>query len=318
MSGGLAGPIVLAAAIVYAVLFLAAPADPTPNPPGEDLAMELAELVPESLGPWQRSGEDARYDRESIFKYMDGAGEIYLCFAFRELFVRRFRPAADLAAEEITVELYDMGNSADAFGIFSRNRAGPDVGVGQGSEYRSGYLVFWQDRYFVTVFTRQETDRSRQAVLELGRSIAAAVPRQGNPPDLVAMLPKEDLVSESVRYFHRHTDLNHHYFLAEENLLDLGPRTDAVIASYRRPGEFLFLLIVRYANQGLAESAHRQFIGGYLPEGQATGIARIEDGSWAAAALAGIHLVAVFDAPTPERAAALLGTARERITREGG
>ena len=50
----------------------------------------------------------------------------------------------------------DMGRDSEAFGIFSRNRQGPEAGIGQGSEYRSGYLVLWQGPYFATVYTDRQ------------------------------------------------------------------------------------------------------------------------------------------------------------------
>jgi hypothetical protein len=276
--------------------------------------MDLAELVPGDLAGWRINGEDGLYDRETVFRYMNGAAEIYLSFDFRRLFVRRLAGDGDA---EITVELYDMGCPADAFGVFSRNRQGRDVGIGQGSEYRSGHLMFWKGRYFVTVFAVRETEGVKNAVLELGGAIAARIRDEGPKPSILSLLPREDLVETSIRYFHKHTDLNEHYFVADDNILDLDSDTDAVFADYERGQSRISLLAIRYPSTTRAASAHESYVEAFLPEAEDTGVTRIEDGSWTAAARSGVYVLAVYDAPQPEDARRLLTGAEQRIQEVG-
>jgi hypothetical protein len=297
--------------LLLAASLLVATAAVSESPPPDDGAiMDVAGSLPQTLGEWQRVADEEVYDRETIFKYMNGAGEVYLSFAFKELFVTRYTRRGE---DQITVELYDMGNPADAFGIFSRNRQGEDVGIGQGSEYRSGYLVFWRGPYFATVFAGEESEQSRRFAFELGQRIVATIGEDGALPQVVSLLPREDLLEPSIRYFHQHTDLNQHYFISDDNLLALGPETEAVIANYERGDEFIYLLIVHYADVGGAEAAFSDFITSFMPEASDTGVAEIEDGFWAAAARTGDHFLAAFDARTAERGRALLTAARERI-----
>ena len=116
--------------------------------------MDLSELVPESIGTWSNY-EDSIYDKETIFEYMNGAGEVFLSFAYERMFVRQFSKSEDME-EELTVEIYDMGKPSDAFGIFTRFRSGEDAGTGQSSSYLSGNLSFWKGRYFVIIFVLME------------------------------------------------------------------------------------------------------------------------------------------------------------------
>jgi hypothetical protein len=51
----------------------------------------------------------------------------------------------------LTLDIFDMGTAEDAFGIFSFERDGEDVAIGQGSDYAGGMLRFWKDRYFVFI-----------------------------------------------------------------------------------------------------------------------------------------------------------------------
>jgi len=277
----------------------------------DDMIADLSSLAPDSVDRWmEEAGSDAVYDRETIFDYMNGAGEVYLSFSYREMFVRRY---AGPTGEELTLEIYDMGSSSDAFGIFSRARQEDDIGIGQGSEYRSGYLNFWKGRFFITAYTYDENEDSRAALLALGRSIASAIPETGPPPEIVDCLPTGDLLPNTIRYFHLHTDLNRHYFVADENILDLDPEVDAVIASYEREDDYSYLLIVAYPSEERAQTAHRTFADIYMPEAAATGVTQIEDGSWTAAIRTGMSVAVVFDASTADRARQLLADARARM-----
>lgn len=297
--------ILVSVMIVFAMIFVF----PLAINKGEK-GMDLSKLVPESAGEWRIEGEDCLYDRETIFDYMDGAGEVYLSFAYQKLFVRRFTRPPD---EELTVELYDMGNPPDAFGIFTRGRAGDDVGIGRDSEYRSGYLLFWKGKYFVIVYTLVENEESKETVFEISRIIADNITEDGAIPDMVSLLPEENLIQKSIRYFHKHTDLNQHYFLADDNILDLGMETEALIANYQEEDIYSFLLIIRYPEVGLARGAFDRFIDIYMPEGRESGIVQIEDGYWTTAASTGAFIIAVFDAPSARRAGQLLAAAKEHI-----
>jgi hypothetical protein len=184
--------------------------------------------------------------------------------------------------------------------------------------------MFWQDCYFATVFAAEESAESRRFMFELAREISGAIGREGNLPETVSLLPREDLVEISIRYFHRHTDLNQHYFISDDNILGLGPDTEAVIANYvrevkrsdepggKRSDEFVYLLIVRYPDDQAAAAAFATYVDAFMPEATETGIVELEDGYWSAASRAGSHIVAVYDAPAAERAREILAAALTR------
>jgi hypothetical protein len=248
---------------------------------------------------------DESYDRETIFKYMDGSGEVYLSFAFREMLVRRFLREGE---SPVTLEVYDMGNSADAFGIFARNREGGDAGIGQGAETRPGFLMFWKDRFFVSVIAERETPNSTAALLALGRAASGAIPQEGPLPVLLSLLPTGEslparMEEQSLRYFHRHTDLNQQYFISDDNILGLDDSTEVVLAKYAEGRAQISLVIVHYPEStperiSRARTAYERFLAGFLGhpvtgsdlpaqgDGQLL-VAQMEDSLWSGAAVAG-------------------------------
>ena len=76
-------------------------------------------LLPERIGDRVRQDSSLTYDREAIFDYINGAGEVYRSYAFRDVLVARY--ARD-SGDEVTVELFDMGLTEDAYGVFSYAR----------------------------------------------------------------------------------------------------------------------------------------------------------------------------------------------------
>ncbi len=274
-----------------------------------ETAMRMNELVPRAMFSWTTQGTDETYNRKSIFDYIDGAGEVYLAYGFQELLVRNFANLDEPDEPEITVELFDMGSSEDAFGIFSHSREGDEGKIGQGSQYQAGLLCFWKGRYFTCVLTKRETPSAKQAVLALGKAIADAIPKSGSKPQLLKFLPEEGLIQQSIRYFHTHPMLNYHYFVAAENILKLDASTSAVLARYQHAEGKSYLLLIDYPTPAQARAAYDSFLAGYMPEATNTGAAQIEDGKWTAVRVhigPDEHVAVVFDAPTHDRAKALL------------
>jgi hypothetical protein len=271
--------------------------------------MHMRELVPSEIYGWKAQGELESYNRETIFDYIDGAGEIYLLYDFRKVTVFRFLQASE---PTILVELFDMGSSEEAFGIFSHAREAEEQGIGQGSEYRGGLLCFWKDRFFVCISSERETQQTKRAVSDLAGKIAEKIKVSGPKPELLGYLPAEDLVSNSARYFHKHTSLNYHYFVASDNILKLSPQTEAVLARYQ-PGQ-THLLCVRYQDDEQAQGALDSFLGAFMPEGKETGIAQIDTAKWVVTKLQGVFLMVVFEAPTKAYAQDLVKAVQDKLS----
>lgn len=269
---------------------------------------DFSRLIPVRSGDWSAAGKDAVYDRKTLYDYMDGGAEVYLAFDFRQVFARKY---GGPGGKEISLDIYDMGTSAEAYGIFSCDREDPAAGIGQDSTYGFGLLRVRQGLYFMAVMSPDEGKDIDAAILAIGK---AALPHLGPPgpdPPLLDLLPAGGLKTGRTSYFHSEINLNNRFFVASENILRLGKTTECVFAEYGEGEESGGnLLIVAYAERGQAEDALRSFLDGYLPEGRETGIARTERGRWTAAKASERFLAVVFDAPSRERAEAILAAIR--------
>ncbi|MBN2505216.1 MAG: hypothetical protein JXQ71_00835 [Verrucomicrobia bacterium] len=251
---------------------------------------------PDEANGWRAADRIRAFDRSTIFEYMDGAGELYLAYDFRRVLVREYtRPGA----RRIIAEVYDMSSSQDAYGVFTHDPEGEDVGVGQDNAYAAGLLCFWKGPRFVRILAEQETPQARQAVITLGRSLAEGV-AEGPRPALLNRLPPDHLAAGSARYFHTQVSLNYFYYLADANVLRLSPQTEVVMAVYRPKGEKITLLIVSYESRRQAQQAYRQFGRLYLEDtaeaDRSPRIEALEGGRHVGALLKGQCVALVFDA----------------------
>ena len=262
---------------------------------GREIVTNMYQSLPDRIQEWEASGEDAFYDRTTLYDYMNGGAEVYLAFDFREVFARRYRRGGE---EEISLDIYDMGSPAEAFGVFSCDREDPEAGLGQGSEFGFGLLRFWKGRSFVSIMAGAEGEDVDRAVLELGRAVDGILTEEGPEPDILKMLPRTGLRPDRTSFFHSSVNLNNRFFIAAENILGLGRETDCVLAEYGSLDEEpVILLIVRYPHTDQANGALRSFLESYMPESAETGVVQTEEGRWTLARITGSVVSIVFGAP---------------------
>lgn len=272
----------------------------------------LSSLIPQTIGPWLSEADEV-FDAETIFDYIDGSGEVYRSYNMKLVLARRFHKDGK---PDIVVDLFDMGSAADAFGVFTHDLDGENTGIGQGSTYKGGLLSFWKDRYFGSVYAEEETPETKGLVLELGRMIAAAIPREGGKPALLSALPSEGLDTKLVRYFHNHLVLNYHFFVADTNILLLDQTTNVILAPYGGKEERSHLLVIDYGDATAAAAARDSFSKSYMPESAEKGIVRTENGKWTAVRTLGSVVAVAFDAKSKSAATARLDEAAAALKKQ--
>jgi len=269
----------------------------------EKEGLDLSGLLPDEIHGWKTSETDQTFDPETIFDYINGAGEIYRAYRFKLLLGRRY---SRLGQPDIIADIFDMGAARNAFGVFTHDLDGKDLGIGKESRYKGGLLSFWKGRFFGSIFSEEETEEAKDAVLKLGKAISLSIKEEEKKPGLVALFPEENLVKNSIRYFFSPIILNYHFFIADENILFLDETTEAAVAVYTFQGQKTRLLLVRYADVPSAEKALVNFTGIYMPDAAEPGLVQTEDGTWTTARARDLLLAVVFEAPTKASALELI------------
>lgn len=272
---------------------------------------DLSTLLPAEAAGWRPAARDAVYTPETLFEYIDGGAELYISYGVRRVLSRRYvRPGQKDAT--ITVDVFDVGAAANAFGLYSHSREKPTDEIGQGSEYAGGLLFFWKGPYYVSVLGFPAGPEVERAVKSIGTSIAAAIRETGTVPAIITSLPPKGLVTRSVRYFRHYIWLNSHAFISDENILQMADNCEGVLARYQAGAASWVLLVVRYPDAASAGKAHASFTAAYLP-GATGGVARRPDGKWAGSTLQKDQIVAVLDAPDEKTVTQALGYGRREL-----
>lgn len=283
---------------------------PMVNKQMKSFSLPFSEILPQEIFGWTRSREDQVFDRENIFDYMDGGGEIYLAYDFSALLVREYTKPE---APSIVVEIYQMSSSEDAYGVYTHDTDGNDLNLGQGAVYAAGLLRFWKDTVFVRVMADRETPEAEAVVMNLGRTIAAAILQNGKKPGLLGFLPTDGLLAKNLRYFHTQILLNAHYYLANANVLNLSSNIQAVLARYERKDGRARLLLVGYLSVAEALDAAKAFVEMYLhekldPKRGEVEPKKLENGKYAGIVIKGSCLIIIVESETK--------TLLERLSRE--
>jgi hypothetical protein len=222
----------------------------------------IKSLIPE-IAPdgWALRGAPEAFTRETLFEHIDGQADLFLQYGFEESVAAIYRNAKS-AEDKIDVDVYDMGNSLQAFGVFSRFRQEENPGgIGLDSYLADRYAVFYKGKYFVVL---QAVDSNPSILRQLAREVESRISDVSAPPKEIEYFPKSGLKPGSIEYFP--SGLLGHQFLKrgfKASYVENDPtKTDAKTPQEGRDFH-LFLSILENSQEAL--NAMRLF-GEYLSE----------------------------------------------------
>ena len=170
---------------------------------------QFASLLREPLpGHARAHASPSFYGPDSLYQYIDGGADIYLLYDFKDLLHQDFKSGA----AELTVDIYEMGKTEDAFGIYAAERSPTYKFISIGGEgYRdNGVFNFLQDRYYVKL---SGSGPNVDGFLDqFARLLSTRIGGVRTLPVLLEKLPRENQVPHSGQYVRK--DPLGHAFLA--------------------------------------------------------------------------------------------------------
>jgi hypothetical protein len=163
---------------------------------------ELKALLPQ-ITAWSQTEEAQNYYPENLFEYINGAAEIYLAYDFQELIVSQHEK--DQSEMNVAVEIYNMGNGKNAFGIYSAERFSDNnfIDVGLQGYLEEGTLNFLVGQYYVKLLCFDCEAQSADVLKLFSQEIVNKVGGTGSFPLLVQKFPKEGLIPNTEKYILR-------------------------------------------------------------------------------------------------------------------
>lgn len=272
-------------------------------------ASGLDKLLPNSIEGWKPSDKDRYYNPETLYNYINGGAELYISYGFREVISRTYSKTGQ---SNLTVEIFDMVEAKNAFGVFCHVREDVDYSYGQGCQVYEGVIIFWKNKYFISVVSEDEAESSMSAIRKLAENIDNLIKGEGELPGIIKMAPRKGLIEESILYFFHSAWLNSFYYISDENILNINEKTHCILAKYGDTENRYYLLIIEYPEVKDARGAFESFNENYSKEIQTSATVEIEEGSWMACKTMNKILVGVFNAGSKTQALELMNQVPEK------
>ncbi len=162
-------------------------------------AVTLESLLPKDIPDgWALIDGPRIYMKKTLFEHVDGQAELFFKYGFQRsvftIYQNRENPN-----HQIELDIYDMGNVLQAFGIFSRFRAEDRVlGIGLDSYLDDQSALFYKGKYFVMLYAAE----SNLSILkQLATSILLKIVDPSPAPKEIGFFPKDGLKLSSIQYF---------------------------------------------------------------------------------------------------------------------
>jgi hypothetical protein len=171
-------------------------------PSGVRAASGMEELLPPaSCGGWKIEGRPSSYDRETLSDRINGESELYFPYGFDRMVTTRYAPDKKADAG-IDVEIYRLGSTLDAFGMFAnyRQKEGREVAAGAGSSLSASQLFLYQGRHFVHIQVTGAAEVKPELLTGCGKAVAARLPGDRSSPAELATFNRPEIVKGSERY----------------------------------------------------------------------------------------------------------------------
>jgi len=229
-----------------------------------DKSPSLTSIFPGAnvVGGWLGASEVHTYNRETIFDLVDGQADAFFAYGFEQVAVRSYQ---NTSGTVLRIEAWQLATPADAYGLFTANRAGTPAAVGNGGDTDPGRrLAFWKDRFFVSA--NATADVPDADLTAFAQAIASALPSGGEQPALVGKLPAAGLAERDFIFFHQELSIQDRLWLGGENILGLSHDTGGVVAQYDLGGTPAQLLLVQYPDAKAASAGLAALKGGKVDD----------------------------------------------------
>ncbi len=163
-------------------------------------AAPLESLIPRRDIPkeWTLIDGPQAYNQKTLFGHIDGQAELFLKYGFQKSVFAIYQNKKS-RENQIEIDIYDMGNVVQAFGVFSRfrNEDRPG-GFGLDSFLDDHSAFFYKGKYFVMVYAAESNP---DFMSQFSKLISLKISDPSPPPKEISYFPKNGLKPGSIQYF---------------------------------------------------------------------------------------------------------------------
>lgn len=213
---------------------------------------------------WVRVGEPSIDVGKDLYRNVIGGNpELYHNYGFIEGASVQYQTPRLGSQPLILLEVFDMGTPENAFGIYSRNRYPQDEfeWVGSRAIISGRELNYWKGRYFIQIEGYEFASQIKQGMIELARATADHIKDPLITPHLLNLLPSENRVPHSEKYFPSGVAMKEIHRFLPDRLLQFSPNVTGCSATYLHKKsstdwiDTMIAFVLRYETESEAKTA---------------------------------------------------------------
>jgi len=234
----------------------------SPNPPGcltsnqsSSRQDDISAFLPKKgeTGTWQPTGSIDKAVGEDLFLLINGGAEIYHEYGFKQTIMQSYE---NNNGKAINLEIFEMEDAASAYGIYSFKTGSRGKVIPSGNEalIEDYYLNFWKGNFLVTITGFDSEKETIDGLITIAEAIDAKIKNTGKKPQLVHLLPDENLCELSVKYLKGNLALFNNYEFGSGNIFGL---KIGVMGNYGKYKIFIFKYDDKYESEKWFENAKK-------------------------------------------------------------
>jgi hypothetical protein len=271
-----------------------------------------SKALPENIDGWKIL-TDRTFNNETLYNYINGGAELFLSFGFTKVINRIYSRDNQ---PDLMIDIFYMNTSYDAFGVFSFSSGKIENNFGQQSQESNGAIIFWKNNFYVSIISNTETEESKKTIIKIAKLIEKSIAETGLLPEIIKYLPTEQLDKNSIRYFRHYVWLNAHFFISNENILNIDQNTQAVLSLYNEKDNKPVLLVIKYSNNRKAVDAKEKFIKNYNPKLKNSYILKDNKNKWIGIESVNNFFIGIFNSTVKESVNKLLSSTKAIIIKK--
>jgi hypothetical protein len=261
---------------------------------------ELGKLLPD-IETVTAESEPQVFTGEDLWDYINGGAEPYHDYGFVKVIAQKYKWAG--VKGTFSVDIYDMGKLAHAFGIFSSFRlAGTETpAVGTECQFNGAALDFYHGQYYVQIGGPQSSPNLKDQLVALGKATAGKINAPAAPPMELDQLLAKDRIAGTEKY-------------TRHNLLGYDFLKEAWGAEYKAGKAKAKLWVLLYLDKNAASQAYDKYLQenksaekGSIPGAERSFFNNDKYAGLVGACLKGDKVVIITNAPDKKEAQGLLG-----------
>ena len=239
--------------------------------------MNMFDFMPKIINGWRLVTENTITTNKDLYSYIDGGAELFISYGYNKISYFLYEKNDE---PEIRIDIFEMTEAKNAYGVFTLSSEKNDEQFGQASQYIKGSLIFWKDKYFISIMAGSETEKSKITIFDIAKLINNNINKKGRIPKIINLIPNDNKVQFSEIYFNHHAWQNTYYFISDENIFNIDNTCNAVLSSYNYDNSTCYLLLIEYGLTTKAEAAHNKFLVTFFDEFIDEPITKLENEKW--------------------------------------